>query len=126
VTKNITEITPQYKLSGGSWATIPTVVTRVMTSREQIIQMYNPINSTAPTVIKMTASPSWSWELEGICTSSTDLDTIDTKLAPGRTASFKCSTATPGIPIIVTNLEWREVGGQVGIYRYILNLTRTD
>ena len=119
-------ITPQYKLSGGAWATIPTVVTGITTNRTTNIARYNPINSTAPSIVKLTASPIITWELTGICTKATHFNTVEATLAPGRTASFKCSTATPAVPIIVTDLRWEEVAGQVNIYRFTLSLEKTS
>ena len=122
--KNPINITPQYKLPSGSWTDIPSFVTQITTNRQQKTIVYYPLNSSLPTVINAMASPIWTWEVSGVCTSTTDFRVVEEELAPGTQASFKCSTATPGVRVIVTGLDWDERGGLVNIYRYRLRLQR--
>lgn len=125
-TKSITPITPQFKLVGENWRDIPTAVTEISFSIEENVQVYNPINCITPTIIRMTASPSFTWEITGVCTSSTDLHTIDASFRAGKQASFKCSTATPGVPVFIENLSWEETGKETGVYRFNMTLRKID
>lgn len=123
--KDAKNITPKVKFSGGAWRDIPSFVSQISTNKRQMVTVYHPINCTTPTFIKTMASPTYSWEIVGVCTSTTDFGTVDASFVPGTEASLKCSTATPGVSIIITDLSWEEEAGPVNLYRYTLTVEKT-